>query len=201
MADALEVLVLCGSPRELSYTRGLARTSLRELSARGAKVHLFDLRHSVLPPMEPALRRQRERHPDPSVGAFIRKAETTDAYVLASPVYHNSFSGVLKNAIDYLTIADFRYRPVGLISHGGRSTQAVDQLRQVVRGLHGVPIPTQVCTGEADFGAECDDGGAYELVDPDILARIDRFADELLLFARSLKKMRAAEAAEEGAEG
>jgi azobenzene reductase len=96
-----------------------------------------------------------------------------------------------------LTLRDFRYRPVGLASHGGRSTQAVDHLRQVVRGVLGVAIPTQVCTQETDFSDDADGDGLYEVSDPDILARIERFADELVLFARHLAALRA-DMAEQG---
>jgi NAD(P)H-dependent FMN reductase len=122
-------------------------------------------------------------------------AEAADAYLLASPVYHNSYSGVLKNALDHLMLRDVRYRPVALASHGGRSTQAVDPLRIVVRGLLGIAIPTQVCTQEADFAGEPGEDGLYAVTDPDIQARIARQADQLLLFAKHLGALRAEMAA------
>jgi hypothetical protein len=56
----------------------------------------------------------------------------------------------------------------------------------VVRGLHGVTIPTQVCTRREDYRAEPTAAGPYELRDGDILERVDRFAEELMLFARRL---------------
>lgn len=186
-----EVLVIAGSPRRGSYTRSLARRIGAALGARGARVATLDLQATPLPPMDPAVRARRPDHPDPAVVGLYRWAARVEAYVLASPTYHNSYSGVLKNAVDYLTIRDFRYRPVGLAAHGGRSTQAVDHLRQVVRGLLGVAIPTQVCSAESDFSAEPDAAGVYQVTDPDILARIERFADELLLFARHLRALRA----------
>ncbi|MFQ5776328.1 MAG: NADPH-dependent FMN reductase [Kiloniellaceae bacterium] len=191
MPDSCDILVLAGSPRRVSYTRGLARRIGRNLAARGARVRLIDLHETPLPPLEPELRARRGEHPHPDAANLYRWAERAEAYVLASPTYHNSYSGVLKNALDYLTLRDLRYRPVGLAAHGGRSTQAVDHLRQVVRGLLGVAVPTQVCTRESDFAAEPDEKGLYEVTDPDILARIDRFADELVLFATHLRRLRA----------
>ena len=191
MADPTNVLVLAGSPRPVSYTRSLARCIGRALDQRGAQVHLFDLYETPLPPLDPTLRRQRPDHPDPGVVELYRRAEEADAYVLASPTYHNSYSGVLKNAIDWLTIRDFRYRPVGLAAHSGRATLAVDHLRIVVRGVLGVAIPTQVCTHESDYNDAPDDNGLYDVTDPDILARIDRFADELLLFGTHMEALRA----------
>ena len=191
MSDPPDVLLLAGSPRQASYTRSLARCIGRALEARAARVHLIDLCAAPLPPVVPELRAKRSEHPDPRVARLYRLAESADAYVLASPTYHNSYAGVLKNAVDYLTLRDFRYRPVGLASHGGRSTQAVDHLRQVVRGVLGVAIPTQVCTQETDFSDDPDGDGLFEVSDPDILTRIERFADDLVLFARHLAALRA----------
>ncbi len=197
MADPLDVLVLAGSPRQPSYTRSLARAIGGALEARAARLHVIDLYAAPLPPLVPGLRARRRDHPDPEVARLYRLAEAADAYVFASPTYHNSYAGVLKNAVDYLTLRDFRYRPVGLASHSGRSTQAVDHLRQVVRGVLGVAIPTQVCTRESDFSDDPDGDGFYTVNDPDIVARIERFADELVLFARHLAALRAEMAGQE----
>jgi NAD(P)H-dependent FMN reductase len=190
MTETPEVLIIAGSPRDPSFTRSLAGHIGAELEARGAKVHALDLHETPLPPMDPVLRARRPDHPDPTAAWLYELAARAGAYVLASPVYHNSYAGVLKNAVDHLTLRDFRYRPVGLVAHGGRSTQAVDHLRLVVRGVLGVAIPTQVCTGEADFAPRADARGGYAVTSPDILARVERFADELLAFARHLAALR-----------
>ena len=195
MSDPIQIVAILGSPRAPSYTRGLAEAVTRALVERGARVETLDLRATPLPPMTPELRAKRGEHPDPAAARLFRLAEAADAYLLASPVYHNSYSGVLKNALDHLMLRDVRYRPVALASHGGRSTQAVDPLRIVVRGLLGIAIPTQVCTQEADFAGEPGEDGLYAVTDPDIQARIARQADQLLLFAKHLGALRAEMAA------
>ncbi len=191
MSRDLQIVMLVGSARRASFTRGLARGIGRRLTARGAALTVVDLFETPLPALDLAARAKRADHPDPAAARLFKAAEAADAYVLASPVYHNSYSSLLKGALDHLMLRDLRYRPVGLASHGGRSTQAVDHLRQVARGLLGVAIPTQVCTGEDDFAAPGQDPDGYEVQDPDILARIDRFAAELILFAKHLRALRA----------
>ncbi len=198
MSDPFRIVAILGSPRAPSYTRSLGQALVRALTERGARVETLDLRATPLPPMTPELRAQRCDHPDPATARLFRLAEAADAYLLASPVYHNSYSGVLKNALDYLTLRDLRYRPVALASHGGRSTQAVDHLRVSVRGLLGVAIPAQVCTAEADFAEAVGADGLYAVTDGDIQARIARQADELLLFAKHLGALRAEKAALKG---
>jgi azobenzene reductase len=192
MNSPLEIVILAGSPRRLSYTRSLARRVGGVLSRDGAKITMIDLHETPLPSLNPELRGAPGDHPDAGVAKLLRAAAAADAYVLASPTYHNSYAGVLKNALDYLSIHDFRYRPVGLVGHGGRSTQAVDHLRQVVRGVLGVCIPTQVCTRDSDFAPEPGEAGVYDVVDTDIQERIERFAKELLLFAEHMRDLRAA---------
>jgi len=196
MSDSIQIVAIAGSPRAPSYTRGLAEAVIQALRGRGARVETLDLCATPLPPMTPELRAKRGEHPDPAAARLFGLAEAADAYLLASPVYHNSYSGVLKNALDHLMLRDMRYRPVALASHGGRSTQAVDPLRIVVRGLLGVAIPTQVCTQEADFAGAPSEDGLYAVTDPDIEARIARQADQLLLFAKHLGALRAEMAAQ-----
>ncbi|MHA1601336.1 MAG: NADPH-dependent FMN reductase [Alphaproteobacteria bacterium] len=191
MTAPLEIVILAGSPRRHSYTRSLARRIGDVLSRDGARIGLIDLHEMPLPPLNPELRGAPDEHPDANVARLLRLAAAADAYVLASPTYHNSYAGVLKNALDYLSIHDFRYRPVGLVGHGGRSTQAVDHLRQVVRGVLGVSIPTQVCTQDTDYAAEPGQSGFYDIVDTDITERVERFAKELLLFAEHMRGLRA----------
>lgn len=191
MADQQHILLIIGSPRRASYTRSLARHIDRALIARGARTETADLYETPLPPLDLELRGQRGDHPDAGVADLCRQAVNASAYVLATPTYHNSFSGSLKTALDYLTLRDMRYRPVGLVAHSGRSTQPVDQLRQVVRGLLGIAIPTQVCTRDSDYAAEPDADGLYQIRDRDILARVERFADELVLFDRHMRALRA----------
>ena len=63
------------------------------------------------------------------------------------------------------------------------ATQAVDQLRIVVRGLGGIAIPTQFVTTDADWVLGPD---GYELKSEALNARLERFLDELLSVASRL---------------
>ncbi len=189
--DPIEVLILSGSARPVSYTRSLCRAMVAALGARGAAGHLIDLHATVLPQVDSQVRARRAANADPGLAELFHHAEAADAFVIASPVYHNSYTGLMKNALDWLGINDFRQRPVALMSHGERSTQAVDHLRIVVRGVLGVAITAQVCTREEDFAAAPDGDGLFELTDADILARVERVADELMTFARHLREVRA----------
>ncbi len=182
---ATKVLLISGSTRQPSYTRTLTETVERVLIEHGAETAHWDLRKAPLPIADPEFHRDPAQHPDERVRSLVALATSCDAFVLASPIYHNSYSGLLKNALDHLAIPQFDRKPVGLISHGGnRSTEAVNPLRIVVRGLLGVAIPTQVCTAWQDYREVCIE--SYEIGSEDILQRINRFTSELMLFACQL---------------
>ena len=103
--------------------------------------------------------------------------------VLASPVYHNSYSGVLKNCLDHLAIPQFLYKPVGLISHGAglSAVQVCDHLRIVVRGLYGVALPRQLVTVKDDYDF---DGEAAYLVGEGALERLEALVNEMMMFGK-----------------
>ena len=193
MTKSLSILVLSGSPRKVSYTRSLTRVIVGALKDRGQAVTAIDLQETVLPPMDPELRHRGVEHPDAGVAGLFRAAAAADAFVLATPLYHNSFSGVLKNAIDYLGDEVFEKKAVGLASHGGNgSKQAVDQLRVITQHLRAIPMPIQVCTGPKHFAEDPDAQGLYTLIDADMQGTIGRFCDELVSFGQALRAYRAA---------
>lgn len=185
MVPSTVVLLLGGSIREHSYTQSLVRAIAERLeTAEGADAHIWNLRNSPLPIADPEYHENPDAHPDSIVRAFAQLASSADAIVLATPIYHNGISGVMKNALDHLTIQHFFLKPVGLASHGeARTTQAVEQLRIVVRGLLGYAITTQVCTSEEDYTcAEMNE--APVLAAASLIDRVSRFCRELAVMAQ-----------------
>lgn len=182
----LSVLLICGSTRSPSYTRiGLKEIEGLLNKKEGVKTHFWDLRDEMLPIADPKFHRTPLDHPDERVKRLVRLANEADAFVLGTPVYHNSYSGVLKNALDHLTIQQFIGKSVGLVAHGDERTviQACDHLRIVVRGLSAVAIPIQVATVNTDF-EEID--GDYRLNNEEIEHRMSLMVDQLLFFTTRL---------------
>ena len=181
----LTVLLICGSTGTPSHTR----TNLQQIDnlfqQEKVKTHFWDLRDRQLPIADPAYHNDLSKNPDKRVQELVELADKADAFVLGSPLYHNSYSGVIKNALDNLTISQFEGKPVGLVSHGSERTvvQACDHLRIVVRGLSGVAIPKQIATIESDFREK---NGEYELVSDDIKHRMLLMVKELVIFATQL---------------
>lgn len=184
MVQSSSVLLLAGSVREPSYTHALVRAIANQLdTVEGVSTHVWDLRKSPLPIADPTYHYKLDEHPNPDVRTFGRIAASANAFVLATPIYHNGISGAIKNALDHLTIEHFYLKPVGLASHGdARATQAVEQLRIIVRGLLGYAITTQVCTSEEDYRS-ANIGEEAALAAAPLIDRVNRFCHELAVMA------------------
>ena len=190
MRNSLKVLILSGSIRRPSYTFSVANTIKYSLQEKNCLCLHWNLAKQPLPIADPAYHSRPHDNPNDNVKKLVIEADSSDIIILATPIYHNSYSGVLKNALDLLTISQFQYKAIGLVSHGGnRSTQGVDQLRIVVRGLLGYAITTQVCTTNSDYGP-VDNNGIYSIRDQKIHERINRFVTELILLAPMYRALR-----------
>ncbi len=124
-------------------------------------------------------------------------ANAASAVVLVSPVYHNSFSGALKNALDHLTAGHLNGKPVALMSTGGTyNCQAIDHLRSVVGAMRGVVLPTHMIATDADFAYLVD---GYQLTGPRLRARLVDVIEELIWFTGRLQERQGAEEDRAGA--
>lgn len=190
------VYAIQGSLGEPSRTAALLTLVSRILGTMDAEVDVFDVRANALPLVNPQYHDDPSTHPSAAVREFTARARAADAMIWATPVYHNSYSGALKQAIDHLSLHEVLEKPIALCGNGGRggSTQPTDHLRIVARSLHGIAIPTVCVTRSADFVA---DGGRFLLQNREIVYRAERMARQLaeymVMFARLRASRREAE--------
>lgn len=134
-APPLRFLAISGSLRAGSANTAVLRAA-RELTPEGVTLELHDL--GDLPLYDDDLRR--DGFPEP-VARLRRALAAADAVVLASPEYNHSFTGVLKNALDWVSRPPeppLRGKPVavlGAASGGFGTVRAQLHLRQVLRAL------------------------------------------------------------------
>jgi azobenzene reductase len=189
----IRVLLLSGSLRHPSHTYTNLKYLQDLLRKRGVSTYLWDLFSDPLPIHNPEYHRNPHANKFEVVRHLAHLADLADAFAWGTPVYHDSFSGILKNALDNLNTHQFHNKPVALISNGGIhcSTEPCDQLRSVARGLLAVAIPTQIVTVGTDF--EYFQGG-YVIVNPRISDSYARLTEELIAYSISLRQMRLGEA-------
>jgi FMN reductase len=170
----VKIVGMAGSLRAGSYSQFLLNAAMKRVEALGAEVEIVDLRSLHLPFCDGG-----DDYPDyPDVAKLQQIFRSADGMILATPEYHGSVSGVLKNALDLMGFEEFSGKVTGLLSVlGGQSnSNALNDLRTITRWVHAWTIPEQVAIGQAwkAFGA---DG---ELVDASIAKRLDGFAQSLV---------------------
>ena len=135
-----------GAPSLGSSTEQALALALSEARALGARTKLIGGRHLGLLPLYLTAGSDTSSEAQELVDT-IRAA---DGLIIASPGYHGSVSGLVKNAIDYVenTSKDARPYltdlPVGLIALAGGYQAAVSTLgtlRTIVHSLRGWPTP------------------------------------------------------------
>jgi NAD(P)H-dependent FMN reductase len=145
----VRVVAICGSLRANSYSQRAIQIALQGAEEVGAETELLALRHYDLVFCDG--KTDESAYPE-DVFRLRRRVRAAQGVILGTPVYHGSFSGVLKNALDLMGFEEFEGKMVGLVGVSGGSTGAVnalDSLRAVGRALHAWVIPNQVSIPEA----------------------------------------------------
>ncbi len=167
-----KVLLLVGSGDVLSHSLGLGQAIAAELTKSGAETELINLSELKLPLFDRTV--ERADSYDDKTREFLIKSYQADAFVWVTPIYHNSYSSVLKSALDWQH-SKFPGKAVGFASNGGnRSPQAVDQLMLIARAQHLVSARVRVCTQEDDYDE------TKQVSNPAIQKRVSEFCEELL---------------------
>ena len=185
----MRVTLLNGSAARVSHTADLLKVLENTFLERGVDVEVVSLVNLNLPIVMTEFHNNPMDTPNKAVKSFVRLIEASDALVIASPLYHGSFSGLLKNALDSLKGDALRGKVVGLVSNAGgmKNTQALEHLRSVVRTMYGYATQTQIGTSNSDFEME---GGEFVLEDVDIKRRCERLVDEMLFLIFSFRNLK-----------
>jgi FMN reductase len=177
---AIRVVGICGSLRPASITRQALAVALAGARAAGAQTQLIDLGDYHLEFCCPGEGGQYEY----SEGVQRLRAEVKQAHgiILATPEYHASYSGVLKNALDLMGFEEFEGKMVGLIGVSGGMSGAVNALtalQMVGRALHAWVIPEQGAVPQAS--KSFDENGRPR--DPNVEKRLREVGRQVARFA------------------
>ena len=115
-----------------------------------AEYELVDLRDYPLPHLDEPLPPSFGQYENEHTKAWAGKIASFDGFVIVTPEYNHSTSGVLKNAIDYL-YAEWNNKAVGFVSYGGvGGARAAEHLRLVAGELQMADVRQQVALSLTD---------------------------------------------------
>jgi FMN reductase len=147
---------------------------------QGADVEFWDLAERPLP-----LVGEEGCWTHPNVKAFQTLLKESDAFLLSSPEYHGTMSGVMKNTMDWMYDKHVGGKVFGLMSTLGGVTNAntLNHMRISLRWLHGWPVPEQLAVGHVKEAF--DEDGA--LVDDKLQQRLLNLVNSVLSAAKKLR--------------
>lgn len=165
--------------KQSSATQRALVLCLEAAQKAGAITQLLELRDFRLPFAESGYKA--EEFPD--VARFNGIVRESDGLVWATPEYHGSFSGVLKNALDLGYFNEYEGKVVALLGTAGGQIGAINalsHLRGVARHLHAWVLPHQVSIARSS--SAFDEQG--NLIDEKLAASVEQLGREVVKWAR-----------------
>lgn len=109
-----KIAILYGAIRKGRQSLRAAKAVQKALMNTGkAEVTLIDIKDHNLQVMEERLKDMQE--PLPSLLAISKILSEADGIIFVSPEYNNSYSGALKNTVDYFT-REWHHKPIGVVA-------------------------------------------------------------------------------------
>ena len=187
----LLVVGLGGTTRQPSSTQWALRAALDAAEAAGAETVLLGADALDLPMYAPEIPAR-----TPRARKLVDLLRRADGVVIASPGYHGTLSGLVKNALDY--VEDMRGddppyldgRPIGTIAcaYGWPATiHTLAALRSVCHALRGWPTPM----GAGINAAEPVFDSVGIVVDEKARFQLETVAQQVVAFARMREMTRA----------
>jgi NAD(P)H-dependent FMN reductase len=172
MKNTFNVLGVAGSTRQGSYSTRALKISLEK---HGAEVRLLELNRIVLPLYDPSAPASKE------VEHAAEAIAWADAFILASPDYHGSISGALKNFLDHF-YEEFAGKVFGyIVASHEKGLTVMDQMRTAVRQCYGWSMPYGVSiNGPQDFTS-------HETVNARLSSRLRMMARDLVVYGRLVR--------------
>lgn len=141
MNKPIVVMGICGSYDLDSANGRMLEIVLNECKELGAETVIWD--HGARPlPLVGA----EGCWDDLNVKDFQEMVISADAFVLSSPEYHGTMSGVMKNSLDWVYSKHTSGKVFGLISTlgGQTSNNTLNHMRIAARWIHGWVTPEQI---------------------------------------------------------
>lgn len=151
-----------------------------------AEFELVDLRDYPLPHLDEPLPPSMGQYSNEHTKAWADKIASFDGFVIVTPEYNHSTSGVLKNAIDYL-YAEWNNKAVGFVSYGSvGGARAVEQLRLISGELQMADVRQQVALS---LLTEFENFSVFKPSDFN-LGALDKMLDQVVAWSAALAPLR-----------
>jgi FMN reductase len=175
----IKILGVGSSMRKGSYGTRALKMVLDAAMKHEAKTRLLDLRCTIMPMFNPDMPNEHQEQ----MKRVMDDVNWADAFVLSSPDYHGSMSGVIKNFLDFYW-EEFAGKTFGYIcSSHEKGLTVMDQMRTAVRQCYGWSLPYGVSVnGEEDFNEK------GEIINRLLAKRLKILARDLVVYGTLIRE-------------
>jgi len=168
----LKVLGVGSSMRQDSFSTETLKIILNKVTKNGGDTRLLNLYSNPLPMYTAEYNEKLS-----GIKHAVELVNWADAIVLATPDYHGSMAGSLKNFLDYFW-AEFAGKTFGyLCSSHEKGLTVMDQMRTAIRQCYGWSLPYGISiNSNQDFNAD------REIINVQLLGRLESFARDLVVY-------------------
>jgi azobenzene reductase len=161
-----------------SFSTETLKIALEMVNQNDADTRLLNLNNTPLP-----IYNHKDSPETIHVNHAVDMVNWSDAIILATPDYHGSMSGSLKNFLDYFW-SEFAGKTFGYIcaSHE-KGLTVMDQMRTVVRQCYGWSLPYGISINSGhDFNER------REIISKSLMVRLDYFARDLVVYGGLIRE-------------
>ena len=172
-----KVLGVGSSLRDGSSSTFTLMVALDLTKKHGAQTRLLDLQQTTLPLYDP-----NENQSSIELQNIEEDVKWADAFILATPDYHGSMSGTMKNFLDYFW-SEFAGKTFSYIcaSHE-KGLTVMDQMRTAVRQCYGWSLPYGISVnGEDDLKNR-------KIVNQGLKSRLEMLARDLVVYGNLIRQ-------------
>ncbi len=168
----LKVLGVGSSMRRDSFSTEALKIILNKVNKNGGDTRLLNLYSNPLPMYTAEYNEKLS-----GIKHAVELVNWADAIVLATPDYHGSMAGSLKNFLDYFW-SEFAGKTFGyLCSSHEKGLTVMDQMRTAIRQCYGWSLPYGISiNSNQDFNAD------REIINNQLLGRLESFARDLVVY-------------------
>jgi len=181
MSEPIRIMGICGTYDLDSANGRMLELLLDECRKLGAETVVWDHGAKPLP-----LVGAKGSWDDENVKEFQELAISSDAFILSSPEYHGTMSGVMKNSLDWLYSKHTSGKVFGLMSTlgGQASNNTLNHMRIAARWIYGWVAPVQIAVPHIKEAFN-EDG---TLVDEKIQERVSDLASSVVTNTAKLRR-------------
>jgi NAD(P)H-dependent FMN reductase len=169
---SLKVLGVGSSMRSSSFSTETLRIALEKANQNGAETKLLNLYDNPLPFYHNVTNANTA-----NIHLATELVAWADSFILATPDYHGSMSGSLKNFLDHFW-SDFAGKTFGYIcSSHEKGLTVMDHMRTAIRQCYGWSLPYGISINSSqDFNSN------REITNTKLVTRLNSFSRDLVIY-------------------